>query len=142
MASLVKILALTRILPILGVTVCLGLSGSALAQCGAAGCPAPRSASFSPPPYTPPTSAQDVIQEVRRSAAATWQPDMNIPQTPVPLQLAEQRSTGSGSMQVSSPPRTWTNGDGLWQISPSGMTCQVSAVRATAPNASPCADAF
>ena len=143
MASLVKALGTTRVCHCLGALVAsLAATSPALAQCGASACSVSSPVSFSPPPYAPPSSAQELILESRRSATAGWQTDFNIPKVPFPVQSAEHRSADALSMQVVPPARTWTNGDGLWQISPTGSTCQVSVTKTSAPNASPCGDAF
>jgi len=116
---------------------------TALAQCGPSGCssPAPQ---VGLPAITRPTSAQSVTLQARVAALEARMTQMISASSPsVTPSLRGNSATKSASKAflASMNARTWINGEGLWQMSPSGATCQLSSGVSTL-NSSPCSGSF
>ena len=116
---------------------------AALAQCGSTGCSSP-SPQVGLAAITRPTAAQAVTLQARVAALEARMTRMisaNSPSgTPVPGGNSSAKSASKAYL-ASMNARTWINGEGLWHMSPSGVTCQLSSGGSTL-NSSPCSGSF
>ncbi len=113
------------------------------AQCGPTGCTtaAPQ---VGLPAITRPTAAQSVAMASRIAALEARMNQMTAVSSPSGSpSFRDDSSTKSASKAflAAMNTRTWINGEGLWQMSPSGATCQLSSVVSTL-NSSPCSSSF
>jgi len=118
-------------------------SSAALAQCGASGCSSP-SPRVGLPAITRPTAAQTVTLQARVAALEARMTRMisaNSPSVPPAFRGNAAAKSASKEYLAAMNARTWINGEGLWQMSPSGVTCQLSSSEATL-NSSPCSSSF
>ena len=115
----------------------------ALAQCGPSGCSS-SAPQVGMPAITPPTSAQAVSLQARVAALEAQMTRMISPGSPggTPAFLGNTAAKSASKAYLASMnARTWINGEGLWQMSPSGATCQLSSAVSTL-NSSPCSSSF
>ena len=113
------------------------------AQCGPTGCTtaAPQ---VGLPAITRPTAAQSVAMASRIAALEARMNQMTAVSSPSGSPtFRDDASTKSASKAflAAMNTRTWINGEGLWQMSPSGATCQLSSGVSTL-NSSPCSSSF
>ena len=113
------------------------------AQCGPTGCTtaAPQ---VGLPAITRPTAAQSVAMASRIAALEARMNQMTAVSSPSGSpSFRDDSSTKSASKAflAAMNTRTWINGEGLWQMSPSGATCQLSSGVSTL-NSSPCSSSF
>ena len=113
------------------------------AQCGPTGCTtaAPQ---VGLPAITRPTAAQSVVMASRIAALEARMNQMTAVSSPSGSPtFRDDTSTKSASKAflAAMNTRTWINGEGLWQMSPSGATCQLSSGVSTL-NSSPCSSSF
>ena len=112
---------------------------SVLAQCSQAGC-------SSQPSFTPPTSAQELVNEFRKlSSPFPYIQDFQQPvvfrQTNSPIPSAATVLSATSVSQASM--RTWSNGEGQWKSLSNGSACLVTSSYKSSPSsAAPCADSF
>ena len=95
------------------------------------------SCSPSLPVFVPPTAAQDIVSEFRRSSTSFLLPQ----ETPQPMFRQPNPFQGS-SQPAQASVRTWSNGDGQWRNLSNGSACLVSSSSKSSPAASPCTDTF
>ena len=116
---------------------------SALAQCGPSGCSSP-SPRVGLPAFTRPTSAQSVTLQARVAALEARMTQMISASSPSVTPSIGGKSAAKSASKAylaSMNARTWINGEGLWQMSPNGATCQLSSGVSTL-NSSPCSGSF
>jgi len=129
--------------PIAGISAGLVLfaaSGSH-AQCGATGCSPSPVPAYAQPAFTP-GLGQEMLLEARKAASEAWQPQLTVPKSPgMDALTSTSASVGLAAPATANAVRSWTNGEGHWMSSPSGVACQVSA-RGSMGSSSPCTDGF
>lgn len=113
------------------------------AQCGLGGCSTP-SPQVGLPPVTRPSAAKSALVESRIAALEARMNRMTAVSAPTGTPGSSGKSStksASKAFLAAINARTWTNGEGLWQMSPSGATCQLSSGVSTL-NSSPCSGSF
>ena len=98
-----------------------------------AGCPPQTS-------FTPPTSAQDLVIEFRKSSSPF--PFTQDFQQPVPLKQFNATATVLSPGLAQTPMRTWSNGEGQWKSLSNGSACLISSSSKSNPSASVCTESF
>ena len=92
------------------------------------------------PSFTPPTSAQELVIEFRKSSSPF--PFTQDFQQPVPLSQFNATAAVLSPALTQTPMRTWSNGEGQWKSLSNGSACLVSSSSKSSPSASVCTDSF
>ena len=123
-----------------GLLVCPTIAS---AQCSPSGCssPAPQ---VGLPAITSPASAQSVTLQARVAVLESRMAQMIAASSSSVMPSFQGNAAAKSAAKAylaSMNARTWINGEGLWQMSPRGVTCQLSSSVSNL-NSSPCSSSF